>query len=107
MKIMAMTAGFSTHSRESHPGAGHRSSAQTRAAVAAARERGSITLDEIMLLASGSPVDLDEAMDVSREAGVELVADDAAEDDPWAAIETLAEDGAEAFAGAGRTAPDA
>ena len=59
-----------------------------RTAVADARERGWITLDEIMQLASGSPVDADEAMHVTREAGIGLVDDGArAQDDPWTDLE--------------------
>jgi RNA polymerase primary sigma factor len=63
--------------------------------LAAARERGSITLDEIMHLASGSPVDADEAIHVTREAGIDLVADDSS--DPWSQISTLADEGPDAF----------
>jgi len=64
----------------------------------AARERGSITLDEIMQLASGSPVDLDEALHVTREAGIDLTDDgDTNSGDPWADLSTLADEGADAF----------
>jgi RNA polymerase primary sigma factor len=64
----------------------------------AARERGSITLDEIMRLASGSPVDLDEAIHVTREAGVGVAEDDDdSSADPWADISTLADEGPAAF----------
>jgi RNA polymerase primary sigma factor len=82
----------------------HRSPQDARAdhaALDAARDRGWITLDEIMRLASGSPVDLDEAVHVTREAGIDLVNDDDDNDshDPWADVETLAEDGADAFSG--------
>jgi len=78
-----------------------------RAAVAAARERGSITLEEGMQLASGSPVDPDEGMDVTREAGIDLVkTGDGDDDDPWASIETLAEDGPSAFTPAESSAHD-
>src|SRR5688572_21989717 len=91
----------------------HKSSqdaSRDREVLTAARERGWITLDEIMRLASGSPVDLDEAMHVTREAGIDLVDSDDADDsddnhDPWADVEALAEDGADAFT-ARRTAPD-
>jgi len=64
----------------------------------AARERGSITLDEIMNLASGSPVDLDEALHVTREAGIGLVeTDDDRNADPWADLSSLADEGTDAF----------
>jgi RNA polymerase primary sigma factor len=64
----------------------------------AARERGSITLDEIMRLASGSPVDLDEAIHVTREAGVGVAEDDDdSSADPWVDISTLADEGPAAF----------
>jgi RNA polymerase primary sigma factor len=63
--------------------------------LAEARERGSITIDQIMHLASGSPVDADEAIHVTREAGIDLVEDDAR--DPWAQISTLADEGPDAF----------
>ena len=65
----------------------------------AAKERGSITLHEIMHLASGSPVDLDEAIHVTREAGIDLADDgnSANAADPWSDITTLAGEGASAF----------
>ena len=64
----------------------------------AARQRGSITLDEIMQLASGSPVDVDEALHVTREAGIDLAEDGNDQNaDPWADISTLADEGPEAF----------
>ena len=63
----------------------------------AARERGSITLDEIMNLASGSPVDLDEALHVTREAGIGLVETDDRNADPWADLSSLADEGTDAF----------
>jgi RNA polymerase primary sigma factor len=64
----------------------------------AARERGSITLNEIMQLASGSPVDVDEALHVTREAGIELTGDgDGGSANPWADLSTLADGGTEAF----------
>lgn len=64
--------------------------------LAMARERGFITLHEIMVLASGSPVDADEARHVSREAGIDLI-DESGGADPWADLSTLAEDGPTAF----------
>lgn len=79
----------------------HRSAEDARrdhAYLDAARERGSITLDEIMRLAAGSPVDADEARHLTREAGIDLT-DDAVEGggDPWADLGTLADDGPSAF----------
>jgi RNA polymerase primary sigma factor len=68
------------------------------AALQAARDRGWITLDEIMQLASGSPVDADEAIHVTREAGIGLAADgDDPHADPWADLGTLADEGPSAF----------
>jgi RNA polymerase primary sigma factor len=78
----------------------HRSAEDARrdhAYLDAARERGSITLDEIMRLAAGSPVDADEARHLTREAGIELVEDADAAGDPWADLGTLADDGPSAF----------
>jgi RNA polymerase primary sigma factor len=60
----------------------------------AARERGSITLQEIFELASGSPVDLDEATGLAEQAGIHLVEQ---EGDPWEQIGRLAEAGPDAF----------
>jgi RNA polymerase primary sigma factor len=60
-----------------------------------ARERGYVTLDEIMSLASGSPVDLDEAADLSEKAGIKLVERDS---NPWDDLSTLADEGPTAFA---------
>jgi RNA polymerase primary sigma factor len=66
--------------------------------LAAARDRGWITLDEIMKLASGSPVDADEAIHVAREAGIGLANDSAdGNGDSWTDLTTLAEDGPSAF----------
>ncbi len=59
-----------------------------------ARERGWITLDEVMCMASSSPVDLDEAMGLVRESGVQLVEGGA---DPWEELTSLAEEGPTAF----------
>jgi RNA polymerase primary sigma factor len=80
----------------------HHSAADARrdhAYLQAARERGSITLDEIMQLASGSPVDLDEALHVTREAGIGLTENNDIEQnaDPWADVSTLADEGPSAF----------
>jgi RNA polymerase primary sigma factor len=59
-----------------------------------ARERGWITLDEVMCMASSSPVDLDEAMGLVRESGVQLVEGNA---DSWDELTALAEEGPTAF----------
>jgi RNA polymerase primary sigma factor len=59
-----------------------------------ARLRGSITLERIMQLASESPVDLDEATELAREAGIQLVERDG---DPWEQLERFAEEGPDAF----------
>lgn len=58
-----------------------------------ARERGSLTLEEVMEHASSSPVDLDEAKEILRESGIHLVGTG----DPWEDLGTLTEEGAEAF----------
>jgi RNA polymerase primary sigma factor len=65
-----------------------------REAIDAARERGWITLDELMRLASGSPVDMDEATDLAREAGIELVD---AQGDDWEDMARFADEGPGAF----------
>ena len=62
---------------------------------AAARERGFITLEELMGLASGSPVDLQEATALARDAGIDLVEDGG---DAWEHLESLADEGPSAFA---------
>src|SRR5687768_13638552 len=63
-------------------------------ALERARERGWITLDEIMHLASGSPVDVEEAIDLTRAAGISLLDDDG---DGWGELEKLADDGPEKY----------
>lgn len=60
-----------------------------------ARERGWITLDEIMTISSGSPVDVDEARHNAGEAGIDLV--ERGREDPWDDLTTLAEEGPNAF----------
>ena len=67
----------------------------------AARERGWTTLDELLSLASGSPVDVEEAKDLARDAGIELVDEDG---NTWQDLETLADEGPSAFSGV-REAP--
>jgi RNA polymerase primary sigma factor len=81
--------------------------------LAAAKDRGWITLDEIMKLASGSPVDADQALHVTREAGIGLSddADDHDDDhatsrgDAWHDLSTLADAGPSAFHPSGRDDP--
>jgi RNA polymerase primary sigma factor len=63
-------------------------------ALQRARERGHISLEEIFGLASGSPVDLDEAQRLAGEAGVALLD---TQGDPWEQISKLAEEGPDAF----------
>src|SRR5688572_9842338 len=60
-----------------------------------ARDRGWITLEEILILAAGSPIDLDEATELTRDVGIDLVAGTG---DPWEDLDTLSEEGADAFA---------
>src|SRR3954463_6893181 len=79
-----------------------RDAASDHTAIEAAKERGWITLDEIMQLASGSPVDADEALHVTREAGIGLADDGGDGTDPWADLGTLADDGPSAFLPPGR-----
>jgi RNA polymerase primary sigma factor len=74
-----------------------------RAVLAEARERGWITLEELMGLAAGSPVDLEEAKDLARDSGIELVEDD--DRDSWEDLSTLADEGPTAFAVAEGPAP--
>jgi RNA polymerase primary sigma factor len=58
--------------------------------------RGWITLEEILELASGSPVDLDEATSLGRHAGIKLIDGDG-ETDVWQSIEKLADEGQAPF----------
>jgi RNA polymerase primary sigma factor len=98
--MMSMHTEPIMHTATEHDSAHHSAGDARRdhAYLQAAKERGSITLDEIMRLASGSPVDMDEAMHVTREAGIELVdTEDDDRGDPWADIATLAEEGPSAF----------
>src|SRR6266516_828421 len=68
--------------------------AARRQMLDAARERGWTTLEELLSLASGSPVDLDEAADLAREAGIDLVGGGG---DGWDELQTLADEGPGAF----------
>src|SRR3954470_16800032 len=73
----------------------------------AAKDRGWITLDEIMKLASGSPVDADEAIHVTREAGIGLSEDDAdTQGDAWSDLGALAGEGPSAFRSSSRDDPN-
>jgi RNA polymerase primary sigma factor len=67
-----------------------------RVQLEAYRARGWITLDDVMNLAAGSPVDLEEATQLARDAGIDVV--DGGRD-AWEDLTTLAEDGPEAFGG--------
>jgi RNA polymerase primary sigma factor len=72
--------------------------------LAVARERGWITLDEVMRAASDSPVDTDEARELVSEAGIDLVDRGG---DAWEDLETLAETGPSAFVQTRETPPPA
>ncbi|HEY7062447.1 MAG TPA: sigma-70 family RNA polymerase sigma factor [Chloroflexota bacterium] len=63
--------------------------------LAVARERGWFTLDEVMRAATNSPVDVDEARELVRDAGVDVVERGG---NAWDDLETLAADGPGAFA---------
>ncbi|HZU06945.1 MAG TPA: sigma-70 family RNA polymerase sigma factor [Chloroflexota bacterium] len=67
---------------------------EARERLAAARERGWITLDELLQLAAGSSIDPEKVVDLARDVGIELVT---SEDDAWEDIEKLAEEGPQAF----------
>jgi RNA polymerase primary sigma factor len=98
--MMSMHTEPIMHTATQHESAHHSADDARRdhAYLQAAKERGSITLDEIMKLASGSPVNLDEAIHVTREAGIELADSDEDErGDPWADVSALAEEGPTAF----------
>jgi RNA polymerase primary sigma factor len=66
-----------------------------RQAIERARERGWIALEEILGLAADSPVDVDEAKALTRDAGIRLI--DGGEQDPWEDLVRLADDGPGAF----------
>src|SRR5215210_6180498 len=68
--------------------------AARRALLSAARERGWTNLEELLELAAGSPIDVDEAKGLVRESGVDLVETGG---DSWEDLETLAEEGPAAF----------
>src|SRR3954462_3289686 len=88
--------------------------ANDRVQLDAYRARGWITLDDIMNLAAGSPVDLEEATQLARGAGIGVVASGrgaregasaagsgvgAGGRGGWEDLSTLAEEGPEAFGG--------
>jgi RNA polymerase primary sigma factor len=62
--------------------------------LAEARARGSITLEQIIALASSSPIDLDEAKALAHALGVELIERGG---DPWEHLERFADEGVDAF----------
>jgi RNA polymerase primary sigma factor len=76
--------------------------AQRVAALYAKLQRGWVTLEEILELASGSPVDLEEATSLGRSAGIRLVDGDG---DVWEDIEKLSDVGQDAFAEPTREGP--
>jgi RNA polymerase primary sigma factor len=57
-------------------------------------ERGWVTLEELLKLTENSPVDADEAIDLARAVGIDVVERGG---DPWEDIHTLAERGPDAF----------
>jgi RNA polymerase primary sigma factor len=65
-----------------------------RSAIDAAQERGWITLEQLIDLASNSPVDTDEARELAQSVGIEL---DTPDGDPWEHLERLADEGPSAF----------
>jgi len=67
---------------------------EAREAIDAAQERGWITLEQLMDLASNSPVDTDEARELAHSAGIEL---GPPEGDPWEHLERLSDEGPSAF----------
>jgi RNA polymerase primary sigma factor len=69
-------------------------SGSERSEIAAFRERGWITLDDILNLSADSPADVEEAAAIAREAGMDVVD---ADGDPWESLEALAEEGPGAF----------
>ncbi len=77
---------------------------KSRALLDPQRARGWFTLDDVMQAARKSPVNLDEASGIVRDAGVDLIE---IEGDPWEDLEALAEDGPGAFTRARETPPPA
>jgi RNA polymerase primary sigma factor len=62
---------------------------ESAAAIDAARKRGWITLEQLIALATHSPVDTDEAKALAQSAGIDLVDNG----DAWEHLERLVEDG--------------
>jgi len=108
---MSMQIEPTMHTAAQHDSIHHHSAEDARrdhAYLDAAKDRGWITLDEIMQLASGSPVDADEALHVTREAGIGLAGDsDNTHADPWSDLGTLADNGPSAFLPGARDDPSA
>ena len=71
----------------------HNESARDR--VQAAFDDDCITLEDLVEMASGSPADTGEAIDLARAAGIDVVDED--DGDGWDDLRTLAEDGPDAF----------
>ena len=59
-----------------------------------ALERGWLSLDDLLQVSSGSPVDADEAIDLARAVGIEVVDGDG---DAWDDLHVLASQGPDAF----------
>jgi RNA polymerase primary sigma factor len=66
-----------------------------RAYVSLARERGFVTLEGLLHLAANSPIDLEEATELVRDTGIDLVESTS---DPWDDLDTLGDEGSSAFA---------
>ncbi|HET6315997.1 MAG TPA: sigma-70 family RNA polymerase sigma factor [Chloroflexota bacterium] len=62
--------------------------------IARARERGITNLAELLELASGSPVDVDDATELANAVGIQLADTDG---DPWEHMQRFAEEGPEAY----------
>jgi RNA polymerase primary sigma factor len=71
-----------------------RSHQERLSALHALLERGWITLDELLQLASDSPIDVDEAVSLAREAGIDVVD---RQGDAWEDLRSFANDGPDAF----------
>jgi len=75
---------------------------RNRAYVKQARERGYITLEGLIHLAANSPIDLEEATELVRDTGIDLVESTS---DPWDDLDTLGDEGSGAFAAPQVTSP--
>ena len=82
---------------QAHPSQAERSLQQ-------ALDRGSVTLEDILKVTAGSPVDADEAMDVARTHAVHVFDRDG---DPWEDLQVLADEGLDAFREPVREGPPA